>query len=180
MAAIGKALYPRAWLVLAVLAGAMLALAGLNCCTQHQEEGALEVGAKGIASSFSTAFAGASSVEDLDASAQVFPDEALGSYSQEVPADIAAEALSAEGALCSAASGGATLGFTRQGSAAENFAWAQGELGRKGWSFVPSGNNVAGTFVKGQGKYRWAALTCTEVGSGSSIVLTVSEVGTNG
>jgi hypothetical protein len=174
------AVHPRFWPAVAVLAGAMTVLAVLGSCSCPQEEGALELGAQGIASGFAAAFENAFEEDEPSAAAEVGSKGVMDAYSASVPEAAKVEGVSPEGALCSVSSGGVTLGFSRNQDVGDSLAWISDQMQRKGWAVVPSGSSVAATFAKGSGTYRWAAATCTEAGGATSVVLSMSEVGSNG
>ena len=174
------AVHPRFWPAAAVLAGVMTVLVALGSCSCPQEEGALELGAKGIASGFAAAFENAFEEDEPSAAVEVGSKGVMDAYSASVPEAAKVEGVSPEGALCSVSSGGVTLGFSRNQDAGDSLAWISDQMQRKGWAVVPSGSSVAATFAKGSGTYRWAAATCTETGGATSVVLSMSEVGSNG
>lgn len=68
------------------------------------------------------------------------------------------------------------VGFTAVGSAERAFEHAARELEVRGWTSIDSGSTTCGSFVKGEGRYRWAFVSCVQVGSTTSVVVqSVSE-----
>lgn len=65
------------------------------------------------------------------------------------------------------------VGFTASGEAEEVFDALSAELEEGGWSGVDSGVAGWGTFVKGEGFYRWVAVACVQVGDAVSVVVQV-------
>ncbi len=70
-----------------------------------------------------------------------------------------------------ASSGGTLVGFTASGGAAEAFAAISDELEGRGWTAVSSGSAQTGTFAKGEGTFRWAFVSCADVGGEASVVV---------
>lgn len=91
----------------------------------------------------------------------------------EVPEGFEDEVLSLSGRSdVRVGAGGAVVGFCCSGTAPEVFAGVAAELAQAGWSQVESGSDIASTFVKPSGRYRWLFVTCTEVSGEVSVVIT--------
>lgn len=70
-----------------------------------------------------------------------------------------------------AANDGATVGFSRDGSAEDAFASVALLLQESGWTCVPSGSPTCASFVKGDGDIRWALVFCAGFGDETSVVV---------
>ena len=69
------------------------------------------------------------------------------------------------------AAGGAVVGFTEQGAAADVFAGLAERLAGKGWAPIGSGRDDCGTFVKQDGRFTWMFASCSQVGDAVAVVL---------
>ncbi len=159
------ALYPRAWLVLALFAAVALVL--LLWPSDGQSEGAQVAQAgENIGSAISAV--GSSDMEGL---AQTLSEKPLSQYEAELPEAAQSEVSFPAGALCSVGSDGVVVGFTLEGDASSVFGQVKTQMEGKGWTYVSSGSQAAATFVKDAGTYRWATASCTEVSSGTAVVI---------
>lgn len=70
-----------------------------------------------------------------------------------------------------AAEEGTLVGFSSATGAEATFADVSAALAERGWTAVSSGSACAGSFVKADGSFRWAFVTCAQVGEGSSVVV---------
>lgn len=96
------------------------------------------------------------------------------SSGDEVPESFQEEILSLDGFTelrCDLDSG--VVGFTAQGEAEEVFEEIEAVLEEGGWTFVESGLEACGTFVKVEGDYQWLFVSCVQVGSSTSVVVQV-------
>ncbi|MDO4501795.1 MAG: hypothetical protein Q4D06_01305 [Coriobacteriia bacterium] len=66
---------------------------------------------------------------------------------------------------------GRVVGFSLPGSAADAFARMATGLEEAGWTTVPSGQDVCGTFVKEDGRLRWLLVSCSDAGGSASVVI---------
>ena len=67
--------------------------------------------------------------------------------------------------------GGDVVGFLSRDGADGSFAALKGELEARGWAFVESGIENAGSFAKPDGAYRACFLSCTEVAGMTAVVI---------
>lgn len=67
--------------------------------------------------------------------------------------------------------GGSVVGFVCSQDPDRAFSRLAEELGRRGWTQVPSGLDACGSFVKDGGSYRWALVSCIGTGSKTSVVV---------
>lgn len=166
--------YRRAWPVLAVSAGIAAVL--LFCSSCATSPSVMQQGAGKVASALlpqvSQAQEGASVIPGFEVS-----DEWLDGYSSEVPADFRSELLNRSDAVCSEQGNALSVGFSATGSAEEVQSALAEELALRGWTEVGSGQAAVSTFVKSGGSYRWAAVTCTEVGDSVSVVVSARRYG---
>ena len=66
---------------------------------------------------------------------------------------------------------GRIVGFCVAGIVEEVFFSLADELTGKGWICVESGSASCGSFAKGAGAYRWAFVSCVQVGDSTSVVV---------
>lgn len=66
---------------------------------------------------------------------------------------------------------GRVVGFVRSRESEQAFSSVAEELERGGWTHVPSGWAACGSFVKGEGAYRWVFVACVEAGGATSVVV---------
>lgn len=159
------ALYPRAWLVLALFAAVALVL--LLWPGEGQSGGAQVVQAgESVGSAISAVGSG-----DVEGLAQTLSEKPLSQYGTELPEGAQSEVPFPAGALCSAGSDGVVVGFTSEGDVSSAFSQVKAEMEEKGWTYVSSGSQAAATFAKDDGTYRWATATCTEVSGGTAVVI---------
>ncbi len=160
-----RILYPRAWLVLALVA--LMSLGLLLWSTEGRSDGVWDAGALDGFSLASSAIGGG----DVKGLAQALSEESLSRYEVELPDGAQDEVPFPVDALCSASSGGVVVGFTFEGGASSAFDHLRAEMEGRGWTYVSSGSQSAASFVKDVGMYRWATMTCTEVGGGAAVVI---------
>lgn len=65
---------------------------------------------------------------------------------------------------------GSVVGYTVEGNDADVLKELQAHMTSRGWTCVPLGGIVGATFVKESGSFTWALVTCTQVGSVTSVV----------
>lgn len=95
-----------------------------------------------------------------------------GESKRDAPARFEEEVLSLEGVSeMRVDPRSAIVGFTSAKAADHVFKDASDELEARGWTFVDSGSNTCGTFVKEAGTYRWVFVSCVQVGSSTSVVV---------
>lgn len=63
-------------------------------------------------------------------------------------------------------------GFLLAGDAGTVFAELSDDMQQRGWAAVESGRAGCGSFVKDEGRYRWAFVSCTPVGDETAVVVT--------
>ncbi len=159
-----RALYPRAWRVVALFL--LLAIVLLLWPSKLQSSG---VGAEGEQ-------AGDSAVVGVDDGgtevlARLVSGESLSGYRIALPEGAQREVPLFADALCSVDAGGVVVGFVLEGSSDSAFDQVKAEMAGKGWTFVSGGNQTGATFAKDAGTYRWATATCSGVGSGTAVVI---------
>lgn len=160
-----RILFPRAWLVLALMALTALGLFLLPI--EGRPEGVQDAGAPDVAALAFSAIGGG----DVEGLAQTLSEESLSRYEVELPEGTQSEMPFPAGALCSANSEGVVVGFTFKGGASSAFDRLRTDMEEKGWTYVSSGSQTAATFAKDVGAYRWATMTCTEVDGGTAVVI---------
>lgn len=72
---------------------------------------------------------------------------------------------------------GGVVGYVQESSAQQVLDTLEELLESRGWIAVESGGDAAATFVKGEGVYRWIAVTTTEVAGSTSVVLVLEKEG---
>lgn len=160
-----KALYPRAWLILALFA--LTALGLLLWPSEGQSGNAGDARAfEGVALASSAISGG-----DAEGLAQALSEKSLSRYEVEPSEGVKGEVPFRSGALCSVGSDGIVVGFTLKNGESFVFDQVRTEMEAKGWTYVSSGNKAAATFAKDVGAYRWATVTCTEAASGVAVVI---------
>lgn len=70
-------------------------------------------------------------------------------------------------------SAGRVVGYVVDCDVDEALACLEAHMGALGWTGVPLGQGDGFTFVKSSGSCTWALVTCTQVGSATSVVLRV-------
>lgn len=166
------ALYPRAWLVLALFVAVALVL--LLWPGEGQSGGA-QVAQAGESVGSAISAVGSGDVEGL---AQTLSEKPLSQYGTELPEGAQSEVPFHAGSLCSVGSDGVVVGFTSEGDVSSAFSQVKAEMEEKDWTYVSSGSLAAATFAKDDGTYRWATASCTEVSGGTAVV--VNARGCNG
>ncbi len=160
-----RALYPRAWPVVALFAlvalGLLLWPGEGRVDSVRVEEASADVG-------WGSLTIGGNGVDGL---AVALSGKALSGYESDPPVAARNELPLLADALCSADSDGVIVGFTLDGTLDSSSDRVREEMEKRGWTYVSSGNQTAATFAKDVGIYRWAAATCTEVNSGVSVVI---------
>ncbi len=167
-----RALYPRAWLVVALFA--LVALGLLLWPAGRQVGSAGAEGASAAVVQESLAIGG----NGVDGLAEALSRQSLSAYESDPPEAARNELPLSADALCSADSDGVIVGFTLEGTLDSSSDRVREEMEKRGWTYVSSGNQAAATFAKDVGVYRWAAATCTEVNGGVSVVINAR--GSNG
>lgn len=66
---------------------------------------------------------------------------------------------------------GRVVGFCVSSAAEGVFSSLADELAGKGWARIESGSATCGSFSKNGGAYRWAFVTCVQVGDSTSVVV---------
>lgn len=66
---------------------------------------------------------------------------------------------------------GPLVGFIGEGAPQDLFAAVSSELCGKGWTLLESGSGTQATFVKDEGLYRWAYVSCAEVPGATNVVI---------
>lgn len=75
---------------------------------------------------------------------------------------------------CYASSSEGVWGFVFEGSSSGRFAGLRHQMEQRGWSCVDSGLSNCATFVREEGDYRWALLSCSSVGEDTTAVLQIA------
>lgn len=70
--------------------------------------------------------------------------------------------------------GSRVIGWSCDGQASEVLGATTGELERKGWKKTGNDQAACASFSKESGRYRWAFVMCTQIGSSVSVVLQVA------
>jgi hypothetical protein len=65
------------------------------------------------------------------------------------------------------------IGFLSKEPCATVFEACSNQMLAKGWTEVPSGQAYCSTFLKTEGIYRWALISCSDVSGDSSIVVEI-------
>ena len=159
-----RALYPRARRVVALFL--LLAIVLFLWPSKLQSGGA---GAEGEQ-------AGSAAVVQVDDGgtevlARLVSGESLSGYRTALPEGAQREVPLFADALCSVDAGGVVVGFVLDEPSDSAFDQVKTEMAGKGWTFVSGGNQTGATFAKDGGTYRWATATCSEVGSGTAVVI---------
>ncbi len=68
-------------------------------------------------------------------------------------------------------SDGSVIGFTSSSPPKKAFDEVGRSMVERGWTAVPSGVEACGSFVKSEGALKWAYVSCSRVGSETSIVV---------
>lgn len=68
---------------------------------------------------------------------------------------------------------GRVVGLTATGEPSAVFKRCQEQMEARGWTGIDSGQSGRATFLKGQGRYGWACLDCTETGEDTAVVIIV-------
>ena len=145
---------------------------------------AILVAAPGIdlVARFFTPSATASADEGIDAGALIEPADAQTSLERieaiaaaadaDVPEAFADEVGFLPGARdVRASSGGEVVGYVAPGNTEDALAKITERMKGNGWTAVELGEEVDGaTFVKSSGSCTWALVTCTQIGSDTSVV----------
>lgn len=124
---------------------------------------------------------GASPVSRFEASPYIDGDDPFGTLDRidsalEVGEAVLPESFSEELHLLEGADDlrvdptGMVVGYNVEGSEDEVLERIVSIMGDKGWTSVPLGRVTGSTFVKSEGRYTWALVTCTQVGDCTSVV----------
>lgn len=162
-------LHRRAWLIIVVIIACFVALAISSFSSK--DPGILEVGVQGMLDAFSV-------TKDQSSENLVVKSDVSwqGRYSNELPEGYDEEIGLGSDASVAVSNNGQAIGYTNDAGLSETVDEIQQHLLDKGWTFVPSGQESAATFVKDTGKFRWLAVTCASFGDETSVVLVPEEL----
>lgn len=68
---------------------------------------------------------------------------------------------------------GKVIGFNLPYKATYSFGIIKEQLESRGWTYVPSGNDISGSYYKNKGKYQWLFVNCVDVSTETCVVITV-------
>lgn len=68
---------------------------------------------------------------------------------------------------------GRVVGLTAAGKPSAVFERCREQMEARGWTGIDSGQSGRATFLKEQGRYRWACLDCTEAGDDTAVVIII-------
>lgn len=164
-----RILYPRAWVVLGV---GLCVMIGLALSAGMPASPMVDLGIRGLTDSFSI-----SSDADESSGTIAVRDEVSwqGSFSNELPAKFDEEIGLGGDEPIAVSNDGRTIGLVFHGDIESVLDEVRRSLEEKGWTYVPSGQEFACTFVKDAGSFRWLALTCVAVDQDVSVVLVPGE-----
>lgn len=162
-------LYQRAWLIILAIIACFVVLAISSFSTK--DPGILEVGIQGMLDAFSVTKDQSS--QDLVVKSDV---SWQGRYSNELPEGYDEEIGLGSDTSVAVSNNGQAIGYTNDAGLSETVDEIQQRLLGKGWTYVPSGQESAATFVKDTGKFRWLAVTCASFGDETSVVLVPEEL----
>lgn len=164
-----RILYPRAWVVLGV---GLCIVIGLALSAGMPASPMVDLGIRGLTDSFSI-----SSDADESSGTVAVQDEVSwqGSFSNELPAKFDEEIGLGGDEPIAVSNDGRTIGLVFHGDIESVLDEVRRSLEEKGWTYVPSGQESACTFVKDAGSFRWLALTCVAVDRDVSVVLVPGE-----
>lgn len=80
----------------------------------------------------------------------------------------------ADATRCYAGESEDVWGFVFAGSSSGRFAELRRQMEQRGWSCIDSGLSNCATFVRGEGDYRWALVSCSSVGEETTAVVQVA------
>lgn len=135
---------------------------------QQQEDGQASAGVETLATM---------SLEELlqTESAEALTSETA-AQAAKLPEDFEAEFFSVASCADLQVSPEAQLvGFSSEQSAVASCANLSARMQEAGWTAVASGSEVTASFVKKEGRYRWALLSCVDVANSTSVVLQYRE-----
>ena len=163
-----SALYPRAWASLLLIVVALVILAAVSFFSATP--GALQLGTQGVIDSFSVSKGSSDDEANLEADVSW-----KGSFANELPSSFDEEIGLSGDSTTVVSNDGRTIGLSCKGTVDAVLAEIQASLEERGWTYVPSGQSGACTFVKDSGVYQWLAVTCVVVGDEVSVVLVPGE-----
>lgn len=107
-----------------------------------------------------------------EAAVLTLDDESVSQGTSQLPEGFAQEVLPVEGyANLRVGADGSVAGFEMDGDPAQIFDELAQLLSDGGWTAVPSGNGVSGSFIKESGQYRWLDVSCVKAGDTTCVVV---------
>lgn len=162
---------------LAFVSGCLLVLAVSGLAGSAESAGGLGtdgLGATGFATSSSTS-GGLDALDSSTQEAMLTAASLADAFEVDRPSWFEEEFFDLGDAMrCYASESKGVWGFVFAGSSGGCFAELRYQMEERGWSCVDSGLANCATFVREEGDYRWALLSCSSVGEETTAVLQIA------
>lgn len=162
------ALYPKAGRAFAAIGVALMiaVLADPLLCTLLSDDGG---GSSGEGSA--SFYLGQAVQIDGASGISIDSDRVMTGFSNEPPDSFSEEVFAGQSGWYSSSKDGVIAGFAFPSSVSSSMKQVSSWFEQKGWRSVPSGQDSVRTFIKEQGDFRWAMVSCETVGNKVSVVV---------